>query len=87
MICIVRGEMVRTAFWDAGKEISAVVVWKLRWSWWSGSYGEGRAVLEVRRVSDSDDSCIVFFWRGCAEVGLWVCSAKWTKFGRKTVFL
>ena len=39
-------------------------------------------VAEVRRVSDC--SCVCFL-RECAEAGL--CSAKWNKFGRKTVFL
>ena len=34
---------------DRGKEIYAVVVWKRRWSWWCGSYGEGEDVLDVRR--------------------------------------
>ena len=45
------------------------------------SYGEGGAkkkkkIVEVRRLSD--DCCS--FLRGSAEVGLWICSAKWMKF-------
>ena len=27
-----------------GKDRSIVMVWKQRWSWWCGSYGEGGAV-------------------------------------------
>ena len=42
-------------------------------------------LVDVRRVSDSDDCCS--FCRGCAEVDLWVCSTKWKKFKRKTTLL
>ena len=42
-------------------------------------------VVEVRRVSDSDDSCCCLR-RGCAEVDLWVCSTNWKTLRGKTVF-
>ena len=35
-------------------------------------------VVEVRTITDSDDRCCSLR-RGCAEVDLWVCSAKWKK--------
>ena len=40
-------------------------------------------VVEKRRVSDSDGSGIDL-WRGCVEADLWVLTAKWKKYGRKT---
>ena len=43
--------------------------------------------VEVRRVSDRVVTVVVVFLGGCAEVDLWVCSAKWRTFGRNTVFL
>ena len=39
-------------------------------------------VVEVMR--ESDGSC-VSFCGGRTEAGLWVCSEKWKKFGRKTI--
>ena len=52
------------------KEMELVVVWKRRWSWWWSGKGDGVGgvgvmvkeelcgkVLEVRRISDSDDYC------------------------------
>ena len=41
-------------------------------------------VIEVRRISDSDDSCCCLC-SGCAEVDLWVGSTTSKKIGGKTV--
>ena len=46
-VLLTGGEMERTGYYDAGdegKETLAVMVWKRRWSWWCGSYGQGGAV-------------------------------------------
>ena len=63
--------------------------------WWPGK-GDGvggvgamvaelcKKVLEVRRVSDSDDCCCCFS-RGCAEVELWVCAAKWKNWKKNSI--
>ena len=41
------GDMERKVCSDAGDErkaILAVVVWKMKWSWWCGRYGEQGAI-------------------------------------------
>ena len=60
--------------------------YKLQWSGKGDGVGGIEVMMEklveVRRISDSDD-CYGFL--RCAEVHLWVYSAKWKMSGRKTV--
>ena len=44
-------------------------------------------VVEVRTASDGVMTVVIVLLRGCAEVGVWACSAMGMTFGRKTVFL
>ena len=57
------------------------MIW--RWSWCCGKYDEAGSVWDGGGIRNgewwSDGGCSGFL-RGCADVDLWVCSARWKKF-------